>query len=152
MKSLADAACKAEILARIGALEPDSPRCWGIMTAPQMLCHLSDSYLAMLGEKYISLAPGLYPRALYKSIALRSPFRWPRGITTRPEVNQALGGTPPEAFESDRRRLLALVERFTAEPPGFVFAPHPMFGVMSHGDCMRWGYLHADHHLRQFSE
>jgi hypothetical protein len=29
------------------------------MTAAQMLCHLSDSYLATLGDKYISPAPGL---------------------------------------------------------------------------------------------
>jgi hypothetical protein len=27
---------------------------------------------------------------------------------------------------------------------------HPMFGKMSAKDWMRWGYLHADHHLRQF--
>jgi hypothetical protein len=27
---------------------------------------------------------------------------------------------------------------------------HPMFGVMTVGDWRRWGYLHADHHLRQF--
>jgi hypothetical protein len=25
-----------------------------------------------------------------------------------------------------------------------------MFGPMSERDWMRWGYLHADHHLRQF--
>ena len=31
------------------------------------------------------------------------------------------------------------------------FAPsHPMFGPMTAADWMRWGYLHADHHLRQF--
>ena len=26
----------------------------------------------------------------------------------------------------------------------------PMFGHMSEKDWMQWGYLHADHHLRQF--
>ena len=31
------------------------------------------------------------------------------------------------------------------------YAPsHPMFGPMTPEDWMRWGYLHADHHLRQF--
>jgi hypothetical protein len=25
-----------------------------------------------------------------------------------------------------------------------------MFGPMTEKDWMRWGYLHADHHLRQF--
>jgi hypothetical protein len=28
---------------------------------------------------------------------------------------------------------------------------HPFFGSMQHADWMRWGYLHADHHLRQFN-
>jgi len=28
--------------------------------------------------------------------------------------------------------------------------PHPIFGAMKPWDWMRWGYLHADHHLRQF--
>ena len=27
---------------------------------------------------------------------------------------------------------------------------HAMFGTMSPEDWMRWGYLHTDHHLRQF--
>jgi hypothetical protein len=27
---------------------------------------------------------------------------------------------------------------------------HPIFGAMSAGDWLRWGYLHMDHHLRQF--
>jgi hypothetical protein len=28
--------------------------------------------------------------------------------------------------------------------------PHPMFGAMTTLEWMRWGYLHTDHHLRQF--
>jgi Protein of unknown function (DUF1569) len=27
---------------------------------------------------------------------------------------------------------------------------HPLFGRMSASSWMRWAYLHADHHLRQF--
>jgi hypothetical protein len=27
---------------------------------------------------------------------------------------------------------------------------HPLFGRMSDADWLRWAYLHADHHLRQF--
>ncbi len=32
----------------------------------------------------------------------------------------------------------------------FAFASHPVFGELSEWEWMRWGYLHADHHLRQF--
>jgi hypothetical protein len=27
---------------------------------------------------------------------------------------------------------------------------HPIFGRMTEAEWMRWGYLHTDHHLRQF--
>ena len=29
---------------------------------------------------------------------------------------------------------------------------HPAFGAMSAREWLRWGWLHADHHLRQFSQ
>ena len=70
---------------------------------------------------------------------------------TRPEIDQhGGGGTPPADFEVDRALLLHLVERFTAKLPDFKFAPHPMFLEMNEREWMRWGYLHSDHHLRQF--
>jgi len=28
--------------------------------------------------------------------------------------------------------------------------PHPIFGQMTRAEWLRWGYLHTDHHLRQF--
>jgi hypothetical protein len=27
---------------------------------------------------------------------------------------------------------------------------HPIFGELTDSERMRWGYLHMDHHLRQF--
>jgi Protein of unknown function (DUF1569) len=150
MKSLENPECKAEIVERIGKLRSDAPRLWGKMTAPQMVCHLSDSFLGVMGEKSISPAPGFYPRAALKWIALYAPFQWPKGVPTRPEFDQQISGTPPAEFEEDKRRLLGLLERFTAKPRGFRFQPHPMFREMSERDWMRWGYLHPDHHLRQF--
>jgi hypothetical protein len=34
--------------------------------------------------------------------------------------------------------------------PDFNWPVHPIFGRMSHREWLRWAYLHADHHLRQF--
>jgi hypothetical protein len=67
-----------------------------------------------------------------------------------PEMDQEIGGTPPDDFERDRRQLLTLIERFTAPAKDIKFHPHPYFGDMSKAQWMRWGYLHCDHHLRQF--
>ncbi len=44
--------------------------------------------------------------------------------------------------------LLSIVRRF-CDTAAFA-EPHPFFGAMSRQEWLRWGYLHADHHLRQF--
>ena len=51
METLADLAIRQKLMVRIKGVRPDSARMWGRMTPHQMLCHLSDSFLAVLGEK-----------------------------------------------------------------------------------------------------
>jgi uncharacterized protein DUF1569 len=120
------------------------------MSAHQMVCHLSDAFRAATGEKTMSPAPGLVPPAVLKWIALRLPLRWPPGIRTRPEIDQEQGGTRPVEFAADLAQLEALVERFTSPSRALHGRVHPRLGPMSDGEWLRWGYLHADHHLRQF--
>ncbi|HEV2668370.1 MAG TPA: DUF1569 domain-containing protein [Blastocatellia bacterium] len=150
MKSFLNQADKKVILERLSKLRPDSHRRWGRMTSHQMICHLSDSFKSRLGEKEISSISNPLTRTVVKWIALYAPLPWPRGVKTRPEADQEIGGTPPDDFESDRRRLVALIERFIAPAKDTEFHPHPLFGDMSEAEWMRWGYLHCDHHLRQF--
>ena len=47
-------------------------------------------------------------------------------------------------------RLERLLDRVSAEAGGFEGLRHPTLGPMSRAQWLRWGYLHADHHLRQF--
>jgi hypothetical protein len=151
LKTLSNPRCKQEILIRIRKVRANSPRQWGRMNAAQMVCHLNDSFLCAMGERPVPIDPNFRARKLAKWVALRAPFRWPHGIRTRPEIDQhGGGGTPPAEFEVDRELLLLLVDRFTAQLPDFQFAPHPMFLEMNEREWMRWGYLHTDHHLRQF--
>ena len=140
---------KAEIGERRRRLRPDSQRRWGKMSAHQVICHLSDAFKARTGEKLSSPADNWFTRSVMKWVALQSPLPWPRGIKTRPEMDQEIGGTPPEDFERDRRQLETMIERFCQLPDGS-FHPHPLFGQMTEAEWMRWGYLHCDHHLRQF--
>lgn len=58
MTNLADTATRQSVLQRIARLEPGAKPRWGRMSAHQMLCHLTDSYRAPLGEKHVSPAPG----------------------------------------------------------------------------------------------
>jgi hypothetical protein len=119
------------------------------MSAHQMVCHLCDSYQAALGERSVSPATGFLQRTIIKWIALRAPVRWPKGSPTRPEVEQGVGGTLPVEFDADRTELLSLVKRFCDES-GNILVSHPFFGRMTRQEWLRWGYLHADHHLLQF--
>lgn len=140
---------RAEIERRIAALTPESPRRWGTMSVPGMLCHLTDSYELPLGERPAAHIAIPAPR-MVKWVALHSPLPWPHNLQTLPEVRQGEGGSAPASVADEQQRLLAILARFYASPRlGAV--PHPIFGAMSAAEWMRWGYLHAHHHLRQFS-
>jgi len=151
VKSLARPGDKAELLQRLKGLGPESARRWGRMTAHQMVCHLCDGFRMRTGEKAVSDATSLLQRTVVKWVALYAPMRWPRGITTRPEIDQcAGGGMRPSDFNADVAQLEALVDLVSAPSPGFDWSRHPIFGPMSEAQWLRWGYLHLDHHLRQF--
>jgi len=153
MKSLSDRQYHQELITRIGNVHSDTPRRWGKMTAPQMICHVHDSFLGVMGEKAMEIPRGLSLWPLLKYMALYAPVEWPKGVATRPEFDQQSGGgTPPAQFESDVRGLLQTMDRFCRRPRDFQFRPHPLFKVMSEPQWMRWGYLHVDHHLRQFGQ
>jgi Protein of unknown function (DUF1569) len=61
-----------------------------------------------------------------------------------------LSGTQPAELERDKGELLALVERFAADSNVVAQLAHPFLGQMTEKEWIRWGYLHMDHHLRQF--
>ena len=149
MKTLARQRDKAEILQRLRTVRPESAGRWGRMSSHQMVCHLSDSFRMVTGQKPVSHASGLLQRTIVKWTALYLPLRWPPGILTRPEIDQEAGGTRPIDFAADVSELMALVELMTADRSAG-WQPHPLFGRMSEAAWLRWAYLHMDHHLRQF--
>lgn len=149
MKTAANPSDTAELLLRLQLVTPRSVRLWGRMTSHQMVCHLCDSFRAVVGEKAVAPASGIGNRML-KYVALYAPTPWPHGIKTRPEVDQEIGGTRPVEFARDKRDLEQLIERFSRPGQDFASYAHPTFGRMSPTQWHRWAYLHVDHHLRQF--
>ncbi len=149
MQSLANLLDRRNITGRMSKLSPGDAARWGSMSVHQMVCHLNDSYKIGLGEKYASPASGFFERTLLKRLALDVPLQWAKGFRTRPEVEQGKGGSIPLDFRPDLASLLATLDRFCDALPA-PCVPHPIFGAMTVKDWMRWGYLHADHHLRQF--
>ena len=150
MKTLARARDKAEILRRLKAVGPESSRRWGRMSAPQMVCHLSDSFRMCLGQKEVRPTNSWLGHTIVKPVALYLPIPWVHGILTSPEIDQECEGTKPDDFAEDVKELETLMEVVTTPPLRFNGRSHPLFGAMSATDWLRWGYLHMDHHLRQF--
>ena len=149
MKTLANPEAQREITTRIAAVTPADQRRWGSMSVHQMICHLNEAYRCALGEIVTAMARSPMPRAILKFAALRVPTKWPHGFPSPPEIAQDRGGTPPVEFVQDRDALLAALRSFCRGLPD-PLPRHPYFGAMSERDWQRWGYLHADHHLRQF--
>ncbi len=149
-KSLLFAVDREAVKERILSLTPQDQRLWGKMSVHQMLCHLADSSRLALGEKSASPATGPLQRTIIKWAALYLPLPWPKDASTRPEMEQGVGGTAPTTFEDDRQRLLTTLSRFAVPDSLNLAIPHPIFGVLTREQWLRWAYLHADHHLRQF--
>lgn len=124
---------------------------WGRMSCGEMVCHLIDSYRVITGDRQVSTASNVLTRTLIKTLALWAPMEWPKGYPTRPEIDQALGhGMRPGSFERDQQQLRDVILQVVARPADRPWAPHPGFGPMTTREVLRWGYLHTDHHLRQF--
>ncbi len=150
MKTLASTRDRAEILARLSRIRPDSPRRWGTMHAHQMVCHLSDAFRMVTGEKAVRPATTVLRRTVVRWVALYAPLPWPPNIVTLPELDQGIGGTCPGDFAADMADLRGLVEHLTSDPGRITQPEHPIFGRLTERAWYRWAYLHIDHHLRQF--
>ena len=53
MSTLFDPSVRKALTTRIDALRPDSARQWGRMSPHQAVCHLSDGFRMVLGEKVV---------------------------------------------------------------------------------------------------
>jgi Protein of unknown function (DUF1569) len=149
MKTLATGSDVQQILLRVETVSLCNAAQWGRMNAHQMVCHLCDAMRVPLGEKAVSDAE-LSPlqRSIIKWGALYFPRKWPKNVQTRPEIDQCRMNAPLNDFEADRRTASELVRRLcNANVDG---VSHPFFGPLTRAQWLRWGWLHTDHHLRQF--
>ena len=144
MPTLFDQRDRDAVLRRLRSLTPQHQRRWGKMTAPQMLCHVSDQLRVALGDLPTRRTGG-GPRGWVTRIyAIHTPFPWPRGrVQTSPEMLTA----KPASWDADVNACAALIARFDNERPRTV---HPAFGALTPRE---WGILaakHLDHHFTQF--
>ena len=147
--SLLDAAVCAKTRGRLASFHPEVVRRWGTLSAGGILCHLAGAYEMAAGDAAAAPRTGLFQRTVVRYGALYLPARWPQGVPTLPELVEGAPLVRPGDFADDRARLLTAFDRF-ANAKHLAGRAHPIFGPLTHWEWMRWGYLHADHHLRQF--
>jgi Protein of unknown function (DUF1569) len=145
MKTIWDTDARREVHDRVARLVPDRKAAWGRMSAPQMVCHLSESLKMALGELKVAPknVPIRYP-PLKQFLVYVAPF--PKNVPTAPELQVR----SPGDWSADVADLRSLVERFASQRGVAKWPDHPAFGRLSE---RAWGvlvYRHMDHHLRQF--
>ncbi|MGA7156878.1 MAG: DUF1569 domain-containing protein [Acidobacteriaceae bacterium] len=149
MKTLSQPIDAAEIRARILTLTPTDAAQWGIMNVGQMICHGRGALLYAMSDTPVEFIPAALPPHALKHVALKLPVPWSRSFPAIPELRLGSPALITSTFDHDRDGLLTTLDSFCALTNHT--RDHPYFHEMQHEDWMRWGYLHTDHHLRQFS-
>jgi hypothetical protein len=149
LRNRGDPAVREAAVRRLAALSAAARQLWGRMIAHGMICHPDDSFSLPLGERPASMATGLYQRTLMKWAALLPGQRWPHNSPTRPEMEQGAGRTAAVDFDADCTRLAQRIARILGTRPP-VRPAASAFRQTNWGPMAAMGYLHADHHLRQF--
>ena len=147
MKSLFNKETNREIITRINQLTPETKNLWGKMSVSHMVTHAQRPLLVAFGD--LKLKRGilgiLFGTMAKKSMIKPEPFK--KNMPTDPHFIVKEHG----AFEDEKQKLIALVERFASEgTTGITKETHPFFGKLT---VEEWDILqvkHLDHHLRQF--
>jgi hypothetical protein len=148
MKTLANRSDLAGIMERLQSTKAEDQGLWGVMSAPEMICHLRGAFRVAMGEIPVAPVELPIPRAALKFMALWVPVPWRKNFETVPVLKRGTPAMQVGSFEIDRADVEFELERFCR--PEQLRVDHSFFGSMSFEDWMRWGYLHTDHHLRQF--
>jgi len=148
MKTLFNRATSDDVEIRIRSLRSDSPRQWGTMTAPQAVAHCSESMAMAVGDIRPRRMPiGRVLGPVIRRLALGNDEPMRRNSPTVPELVIA----DDRELETERARLLELIDRFVAGGPSKCTThPHAFFGKLTPEQWAELMYKHLDHHLRQF--
>jgi Protein of unknown function (DUF1569) len=140
---------KAEIIARLNRLTPESKALWGRLSVGEMLCHCLDGNKMALGEIPPTDQSNFVTRSVVKYLVVYV-IPIPKGAPAPPEINPHKHGTKPLDFENERGLLIADINNFVNLKAEDFKGKHHIFGKLTHNQWGRLGYKHLDHHLKQF--
>ena len=129
---------------RLAALKPDAQRKWGSMTPDQMVWHLSQFLEFALGEGTHPRGKMPLPMFIMRPMVLYGP--WPRSAPTHPSAK----AQATYDIEAEKRRCLALIERFVSRPIDGPWPEDAAWGNAGGAFASKLQARHFDYHLRQF--
>ena len=140
---------RAELIARLNRLTPESKALWGKMSVGEMLCHCLDGNKMALGEIPPTDNSTLLTRSLIKYLVVYL-IPIPKDAPAPPEINPHKSGTKPQDFEKERNLLIDDINNFANLKAEDFKGKHHIFGKLTPNQWGRLGYKHLDHHLKQF--
>lgn len=146
MKSLWQEETRRELMTRAHRLTPAHQAQWGKFTVDRMLAHMVDAFRMGMGEIEVRQRKipvfGTWP---FNVLFIRF-VGMPRNAPTVREIIER----PPLSIDAELRELEAAMERFASQRERREWPRHPAFGKLSRKSWGVLGYVHTDHHLRQF--
>lgn len=151
MKTLMNPAQAAKQLERLERLLPETKPLWGLLTAGDLLPHLTDPFKIALGEMEATPVKSFFLTGIGKFAAIFLMPRWPKGSPTHPKTNIQLEGRKGSDFQVDKMELKETMGRFIHQYAIMSFNPHPIFGKLSNKTWAIVMNKHLEHHFRQFN-
>jgi hypothetical protein len=146
MPTLLSESDRAQIITRLRRVTPDRVPHWGTLTAPRMLCHVTDQLRVATGAISGRHRDSLLRRTVLKWLVVNTSMRAPPGkVQTVPEMLS----TAPTSWDTDLATCVRLIGEVGL---GKTNGRHPAFGTLSAREWGRIAWKHFDHHLRQFGE
>jgi len=146
MHNLFEPTTAEEIISRLQKIQSSTPAQWGKMNATQMMAHCQTTFDIYFSDKKMKRA--LMGR-LFGKMAKRKLFSdkpWPQNLPTAKQFMVA----GQRDLETEKSKLIQLVQRFLNEGYTITSFTHPFFGKMSSQEWALFAYKHLDHHLQQF--
>jgi hypothetical protein len=146
VKTLWQEATRRELIARARKLTPTSRPLWGKLTVERMLAHMVDAFGMGMGE--IAVRPRRIPLLGHWpfNILFIRLVGMPRNAPSAHEIFDR----PPSSIDAELRALEDAMNRFAAQRDRTEWPSHPAFGKLSRSSWGILGWVHTDHHLRQF--
>jgi hypothetical protein len=140
-----------EMIARFGALDPETPPRWGRLDVPGCIAHLADTMRYSMGQgPRLPDMSNWATRTIVGPLLMRGILPIPRNVRVR-KLEKAHPESPfPPA---DLETLHAIMEEYLAlvQAGELQTRPHPVFGDIGVDGWAMMHVRHFEHHLKQFN-